>query len=176
MVCPRCITAVEQELQSHKLTIRSVELGKAEVAETIIDLTAIRKGLDALGFELLLTENEVMTGQVRTALLEAIDAPGVLGKPFKLSSYLESRLSAPYSKITRVFSAEQSETIEQYFIKLKIEKAKELISYGEQNVRAIAERLGYTSVQHLYSQFKETAGMGIREFKSDLSRNFLDDV
>ncbi|RYZ82505.1 MAG: helix-turn-helix domain-containing protein, partial [Moraxellaceae bacterium] len=68
--------------------------------------------------------------------------------------------------------------IEQYFILLKLEKVKELISYGELALNEIAWKLGYSSVQHLSSQFKRVLGVSTRAFKTTIlsGRKTIDQV
>ena len=56
-------------------------------------------------------------------------------------------------------------TIEKYFIAQKIERAKELIVYGELSLNEIADRLGYSSVAYLSSQFKSVTGLTPSYFK-----------
>ena len=57
-------------------------------------------------------------------------------------------------------------TIEHYMIKLKIEKAKELIEYDELNFTEIAYELGYKNLNHLSRQFKKIACLTMRNYKS----------
>ena len=47
----------------------------------------------------------------------------------------------------------------------KIEKTKELLMYDEQSLSEIAYHLGYSSTQHLSSQFKKLTGMTPSVFK-----------
>jgi AraC-like DNA-binding protein len=60
-------------------------------------------------------------------------------------------------------------TLEQYIIRQKIERAKELLFYDELNLSEIADRLGYSSVAHLSGQFKKITGLTPSEMKK--SRN-----
>ena len=57
-------------------------------------------------------------------------------------------------------------TLEQYFIHQKIEKVKELLIYNELTLTEISNRLGYRSVQHLSSQFRNITGYSPTAFKS----------
>jgi AraC-like DNA-binding protein len=67
--------------------------------------------------------------------------------------------------ITTLFSSVEGTTIEKYYIAQKIEKAKELLVYGELSLSEIAYRLGYSSVQHLSNQFKKVTGLTPSHFK-----------
>jgi AraC-like DNA-binding protein len=48
----------------------------------------------------------------------------------------------------------------------KIERVKELIMYDELNLTEIAEKLHYSSVAHLSTQFKKVTGLTLSFFKS----------
>lgn len=62
-------------------------------------------------------------------------------------------------------------TLEQYFILQKIEKVKELLLYNEFSLTEISQKLGYRSVQHLSSQFKNCTGFTPSEFKKLKKKN-----
>jgi AraC-like DNA-binding protein len=68
--------------------------------------------------------------------------------------------------------------LEQYIIRQKIERVKELMVYDELTLSQIAHQLGYSSVAHLSGQFKKVIGMNPTQFKGALShtRKGLDDI
>ena len=72
----------------------------------------------------------------------------------------------------------EDQTIEKYFIAQKIEKAKEMLTYGELNLSEIAYQLNYSSVAHLSAQFKKVTGITPSAYKaaSTDSRKTLDEV
>ena len=53
---------------------------------------------------------------------------------------------------------------------LRIEYAKELLSYDQKNINEIADMLGYSSPAHFSSQFKQETGMSPSQFKKDHMR------
>ncbi len=57
-------------------------------------------------------------------------------------------------------------TIEQYIILQRVERVKELLKYGELTLSEIGYKLGYSSVQHLSNQFKQTTGFTPTKFRS----------
>ena len=67
--------------------------------------------------------------------------------------------------LSNLFSEVEGTTIEQFFILQKIEKAKELLVYGELTLSQIASDLGYSSVAHLSNQFKKVTGLTPSHFK-----------
>ncbi|MDR8390467.1 AraC family transcriptional regulator [Aliifodinibius sp. S!AR15-10] len=69
-------------------------------------------------------------------------------------------------------------TIERYVIRLKIERVRELLSYGEMTLSEIAHQLNYRSVAHLSNQFKQITGMPVTDYKkaSNYFRQSLDEL
>ena len=61
--------------------------------------------------------------------------------------------------LQHIFKAETGKSIMQYFISLKIEKAKRLIAESEYSVAEISDMLGYDTPQYFSRQFKEFANM-----------------
>ena len=68
--------------------------------------------------------------------------------------------------MANLFSDTQGTTIEHYIIMHKIEKVKELIIYDELNLTEIADKLHYSGVAHLSSQFKKITGLTPSYFKT----------
>jgi AraC-like DNA-binding protein len=86
-------------------------------------------------------------------------------KRIKLSTYLSSRLHQEYTSLSKLFSDAEGRTIENFFIMHRIEKAKELLVYGQLSLSQIAFELDYSSVAHLSSQFKRVTGLTPSHFK-----------
>ena len=82
-----------------------------------------------------------------------------------LSEYLSERLNRDYQQLSRLFSSVEGKSIERYFILQKIERAKELIVYGEQSLSEIAYELEYSSQQHFSRLFKKETGLSPTHFK-----------
>ena len=77
-----------------------------------------------------------------------------------------------------MFSKKENITIEKYFIKLKIEKVKELIQLRQLTFSDIAYMLDYSSINHLSRQFKEIMGISMTDYKNseEWQRDFLDEI
>ncbi len=82
------------------------------------------------------------------------------------SDFLSGETGIPYQQLSKLFSTEEGITIEQYIIRQKIERIKELITYDEMNLSEIAYTVNYSSVAHLSSQFKKVVGMTPTSFKN----------
>ena len=64
-----------------------------------------------------------------------------------------------YTYLSSSFSAVEGRTIENFFIEQRIEKAKELLSYGQMTLSEIAYELDYSNTAYLSTQFKKITGI-----------------
>src|SRR5688500_9378097 len=83
------------------------------------------------------------------------------------STILSEELHYEYNYISNLFSSVEGITLEQYIIRQKIERAKELLFYDELTLSEIAHKLGYSSVAHLSGQFKKVTGFTPSELKKN---------
>jgi AraC family transcriptional regulator len=160
MVCPRCLMAVEAILHDSDISFHSLELGKVKLKEEISTkkLSLLASELSKLGFELLLEEKKGLTNNVKSFVIERLYSPR-LERNQKLSDLLSKSIGKDYSTISKVFSQTEGTTIEKYIIKQKIERVKELLSYGELSLSEIAFKLHYSSSSYLSNQFKAITGV-----------------
>lgn len=167
MVCDRCIKVLIDEIKGHKIELLEIELGRLRLDIEIEDETKILEGLlEKNGFSLIDSKDGLLVEQVKVELIKVLkNLPLELDK--KLSEYLGSKLGREYSKISKVFSVTEGITIEKYFIKLKIEKVKELIQGNEYNFTEMGQLLNYTNIHHLSRQFKNETGMSLSHYKSE---------
>ncbi len=172
MVCNRCIKVVEEEFGKLGLQIKNISLGEV-VVETPLNeemINKIRSVLIENGFELIEDQKIKIIERIKLLILELIrDVENIPGK-INLSDYLSKKLNSDYHYLSTLFSSIENITIEHYLILQKIERAKELLKYGELTLSEIAYRLGYSSVAHLSAQFKKVTGMNANQFKS-LTKN-----
>tara|TARA_B100001057_G_C22812878_1_gene936164 strand:- start:14 stop:595 length:582 start_codon:yes stop_codon:yes gene_type:complete len=181
MVCSRCLKVIKQELQELGVTVLSLELGRLLVEapkKTSSEIVnAVTTVLHANDFEIVQNEEEMLTERIKIILIEQLQELPLHIK-VKTSELLASRLHKDYKTLSRLFSANQQTTIEKYFIKLKIEKVKELIQLKQHSFSDIGYLLDYSSVNHLSRQFKEVVGMSMTDYKNTGSwkRNFYDEI
>lgn len=174
MVCPRCIKVVREELLKLGLTPVKIELGEAELEEKPEDvkLENLREVLRNEGFELIEDEKGKLIDAVKTEIISVIQK--YKNKDLEkliFSKHLSKIIGRDYSSLSSLFSKMEGITIEHFIIMQKIEKAKELLKYGELTLSEIAWELGYSSVQHLSRQFKQITGMTASEFKNNLTNS-----
>ncbi len=166
MVCPRCISSVEQILEKNNLQAKYVRLGEVELVNEpgAAKLEQFQADLKESGFELLDDQKSQLIEKVKNLLIQKVQTESI-DEHFSISKYIGNHIYKDYSSVSRLFSEVEGFTIEQFFILQKIEKTKELLAYGEQSLSQIAFELGYSSTQHLSSQFKKVTGMTPSQFK-----------
>lgn len=169
MVCDRCIRVVREELRKMKLDARSVVLGEVVVAGAARELPVeeIKSMLEHNGFELIEDRKAKTIEQMKLALIKYVrEDHEKSDRKFKFSEFLSKELGLDYHYLSTLFSSVENVTIEQFMILQRIERAKELLKYGELTLSEIAYKLGYSSVQHLSNQFKAITGFTPTKFRS----------
>jgi len=159
---------VEQILEKMKVPYRRVALGEVELVDEPDEkfLDEFRKNITPLGFELIEDRNSRVISKVKAAVLDLVRRSSAKDKKLKLSIYLSELLEKDYHSLSSLFSAVEGVTIEQFYILQKIEYVKELLAYDELSLSEIADKLQYSSVQHLSNQFKKVTGLTPSHFKS----------
>ncbi|KQM78236.1 AraC family transcriptional regulator [Pedobacter sp. Leaf216] len=179
MVCNRCKMVVKAELEQLGFTPLLVELGEVTLAYCISaeDKSKIGQNLSRFGFELLEDKKMQVAEQIKTTIINLVH---YTKEPLKinLSVYLSEQLKMEYNTLSTAFSEVENQTIEKYFIAQKVEKAKEMLTYGELTLSEIAYQLNYSSVAHLSAQFKKVTGITPSVYKGNStdSRKTLDEV
>ena len=180
MCCQRCIEAVTAELTKSGLNVVSVKLGEASF-ETSKDIAQknIESALNKRGFILIKDEEEILIESIKTAILDVIHHLSEMdGKGFSLSKCLEEKTKMPYRHLLEIFKKKKGITIQKYFILQKIEKVKDLVENSAMQFSEIADLMGYKSLQHLSSQFKNINRMTMQQYqKSQVKkRTFIDKI
>ena len=168
MVCHRCILAVDNALRTLGLHPLSVELGIAVTAEELTpDLRLrVKETLETLEFELIDDRRMQTVQQMKDLIVSLVHQPTDAPLQTNLSDYLAHALSKDYGTLSKLFSEATGTTVEKYVIAQKIERAKELLTYGELTLNEIADRLSYSSTAYLSAQFKSVTGMTPSQFKN----------
>lgn len=167
MVCQRCKQAVENELKKLKLHPLKIELGEAIIKEDDISKEIIQQlavNLQQSGFELLDNKKQKLIEQIKTFIIKEIHYNDEHASK-NYSDLIAGNLHHDYSYLSKLFSETEGITIEQYIIRQKIEKVKEMLTYDEKSLNEIALDLGYSSTAHLSSQFKKITGLTPTAFK-----------
>jgi len=160
MESDRCIAMVKNELNKLGLHYKSVILGEVELKENISreKLQLIDIALRNAGLELMDDKRIRLIEKIKAVINQLIYLSDDLPK-LNFSDYISKKVNYDYAYLSNLFSGVQGVTIEKYIITQKIERAKELLVYGELSLSDIAFRLHYSSVAHLSNQFKKVTGL-----------------
>lgn len=178
MVCDRCIKSVEKIFKIHSVTTMKVLLGEVHVEMVVPEmmLNEIEKALKVEGFELIDADTPILVVKIKSSLIDLFNQ-NEISEDFKLSTFLTDKFPYDYSHLSRVFSHHEKDTIEHYMIRLRIEKAKELLTYKNHNVSEVAYKLGYASAAHFSRQFKKIVGVSPSIYQNNPSNRIsLEDL
>lgn len=179
MVCQRCVSAVSELFEKLQIPVQRIELGGVWTENSLSSEQKSRLAgeLKKLGFELLEDQSAKIISQIKDLIIEQIQYNDSK-RTENFSTLIAQSLHHDYSYLSRLFSTVEGITIEKFITKQKIEKVKELISYGELSFSEISDLMEYSSVAYLSSQFKKETGMTPSEFKklNSKPRTFLDKV
>lgn len=166
MVCGRCISAVQAIFNESGIPLKSIMLGEAETESEVSEkeMQLLEQQLEDTGFERIKDSARQQTEKIKNLIIAQISGLDI-AENFLLSEFLSSSFHKDYSTLSKTFSQNENITLEQFFILQKIEKVKELLLYNEFTLTEIAGKLGYKSVQHLSSQFRNSTGFTPTEFK-----------
>ena len=167
MVSIRCKMLVKAELTKLGLHYVNVDLGVVEIMEQISNQQQdqLKKALLKSGLELMDDKKAILIEKINSVIIEMVHYSDELPRT-NFSDYLSEKLNYDYTYLANIFSETKGITIEQFIIRHKIERAKELIIYDELNISEIARKLHYSSVAHLSQQFKKITGLTPSFFKS----------
>jgi AraC-like DNA-binding protein len=143
-----------------------VELGEAEIAETLSEeeLIQLNAALLNFGLELLKNKKSILVEKIKTVIIEMIHFSEELPKT-KFSIYLSEKLHYDYTYLSNLFSAVKGTIIERFIISHKIERVKQMLVYSELTLSEIACRLHFSNVSHLSQQSKNLTGLAPSRFR-----------
>lgn len=181
MVCSRCIMAVEQVLKDNEILFEQVTFGEVTLTSALTQdkQERLHKALQKLGFELIDDQGMALVEKIKSIVIKkARNEIEPKYEKWKLSALLVEELKQEYTYLSSFFSSLEGRTIENYFIEQRIEKAKELLVYGQLTLSEIAHQLNYSSVAHLSAQFKKVTGLTPSFFKQmgNQKRKALDKI
>lgn len=167
MVCPRCIKVLKDEFEKLEIRVLHIELGQVTLGAPLHpkQLQVVKEMLEENGFQLIDDKKSQLIDSIKTLVIAKIHHVNQVGPSLNSSDYISREMGYDYSYLSNLFSSVEGITIEKYIILQKIEKVKELLVYDELSLNEIAYQLGYSSVQHLSSQFKKTTGLTPSHFK-----------
>ncbi|MDB5004640.1 MAG: AraC family transcriptional regulator [Mucilaginibacter sp.] len=167
MVCRRCIMAVQKVFTDAGYEVQDIALGEVVTTQSLNDnnIEQLDKDLKKLGFEIIDNRKSRIIEKIKNLIINLVH---YTEEPLNIniSEYLTREMNYEYNYLSNLFSEVEGNTIEKYFINLKIEKIKELLIYDELTLSEIAFKLGYSSVAYLSTQFKKITGLTPGYFKA----------
>ena len=184
MVCPRCETVIQLELETLGAKVITIQAGYALVdVPTSVDQDLIAQKLHCHGFALLDDPEQKLLEQIKTATLDYLyhQQHAALNRETAsaMSDFLAHAIGRSYSHLSKLFSTHEGRTLEQYYIHLRIARVKALLDDGELNVSEIAHTLGYSSGHYLSAQFKKVTGRSVSDYRKNsegMERNYLNEL
>lgn len=175
MVCIRCRMIVSSLLENLGIDYRNLILGEVELINHISQeqLDSLDIALRKYGLELIIDQRAKIIEKVKSIIIEQIHYSEEELK-INFSDLLSKQLNYSYKYLSNLFSEMHGATIENFIIKQKIERVKELLVYDELNLSEIAWKLNYSSVQHLSNQFKKVTGLTPTFFKNMKNKRRID--
>jgi AraC-like DNA-binding protein len=131
--------------------------------------TGFRRRTSILCYKLLL-ELEENLEQINTPdlLLRAVDLmEHHISQQLSLKKIAQALHSAPTS-LNRVFQQHFNISPINYFINLKMEAAKSLLTNTNMQIQEVAQNTGYSNSLYFSSEFKKRIGMSPREFRKNI--------
>lgn len=166
MVSLRCRKLVQEELDNLGLEYITVILGMVILRKEITSeqRSLLKENLLCSGLDLLDDKKSILIERIKNVIIEMLhNADGL--PVINYSSYISKKIGRDYTYLANMFSQAKGMTIQHFIINHKIEKVKELLSYGELNLTEISYKLNYSSVAHLSGQFKKVTGFTPGFFK-----------
>ena len=174
---------VQTELLNLGLHPLDVQMGVVRLGEEGLDedqLRDLNTHLNTFGFELLDNSRTRLIDQIKNLIIERIYRSDDPEQKVNWSKLISDQVFHEYNYLSTLFSSVEGITIEQYIIRQKIERVKELLFYDELNLGEIADKLGYSSIAHLSAQFKKITGQTPSQFKKtrpiDKKRKSIDAI
>lgn len=178
MACESCKVLVKEELKKIGKQPEKVDLGEAVIKGKLNakEKKQFESGIKKAGLVLTDSKEGVLSDNIKAAITEYVDTASK--QKTKLSAFISRKLNYDYPYLSSYFSNMQASTIEQFMINLKIERAKEMLVLDDSTLTEIADKLGYSSVAHLSSQFKKVAGLSASHFKKlrNIRRKTIQDL
>ncbi len=164
MVCPQCIKTVASIFQELGQTHAEVGLGYVENVG-ISSFNLLDHKLEAEGYERLIDKEAILAGSIKNLLIGLISKDDQNIYKQNISFILTEKLGKPHPELAASFQKHNDQSIKAYWQALRLEKAKEWLSYGELAITEIAKRSGYNSLQAFSKAFKSKEGNSPSEFR-----------
>jgi AraC-like DNA-binding protein len=165
MVCPCCELQLRRVLEEQGLKPEHIKNGELTLAEYASprQLALLDQALRATDLGLLEESENSIVEKVKGLLNTLVNTDNSSLK-INVSHYLSKKLGYNYSYLSSLFSQSEGQTIRDYGIILRIERAKRMLCIEKMDLPEISVQLRYSSISHLATQFKKITGMTTSEY------------
>ena len=166
-----CKAILKEQLECFAIPYQSISVSEVELGEEISaeQLLKLSEGLKKYGIEIIDDLKNALIQKTKDVIVQMVfeeeNLPAV-----KISSYISERVNYSYGYISALFSEMTYSSIENFIILQKIERAKQMILVEGLTLTEISDRLNYSSVAHLSSQFKKTTGLTPSSFQAIIKK------
>jgi AraC family transcriptional regulator len=160
--CPPELYAVLAQLN---IELIGIKLGFATIVKPIdLKIEVLEYQLEKQGFCVVNGSQGQLVEKVKHLVFLMFKDDQFQKSRLNVSHYIAAQTNKSYAHISRIFSKHEGMTLERFIIEQRIDHAKQLLLGRCLTLAEIATRLGYSSVQHLSSQFHEISGMTVRMY------------
>jgi len=166
MVCDRCKTTVESELNKIGIQYDTVDIGEVSTKEKISSeqLLQLSAAMLKCGFELIDNRRNELIEKLKNSI---IDLKHYSDEDLKIgfTEYVSLMVDDNFISLNKLFAEIKGMTIEKFVIRQKIEKIKEMLVYEDTHIDQIALKMHYSNSAALSSQFKRETGLSPSHFR-----------
>lgn len=168
MICDCCLNMVRILFESNQVIVEKLVPGEAEVLYNpeLTSLDALDLLLQEYGMGIIKSRDEQIVDDIRNAVIDLVHRMNNVNSIVRKSEYLVEKTGMSYQALSKIFSRNQSMTLEKFIILNKIERIKELIDQGEFSLSEIAYMMDYSSVAYLSAQFRKYTGYSVSDYKA----------
>jgi AraC-like DNA-binding protein len=160
MVCNRCKTIVEAEIDKIGFPYKNVEIGMVDTGKEITPLqrSNFDSALKKHGFELIDHRNNELIEKLKKSITD-LELFSDEDLKTSFTDYISLNVDDNFISLNKLFFEIEGFTIEKYILMHKIARVKELLVYDELTLAEIASRLHYSSTAKLSAQFRRVTGL-----------------
>ena len=165
-----CKKVLENQFGKLGTRYKMQNFGEIEFFEPLSKETQklVAKELGDFGIEIIENQKTALVQKIKDTIVEMVFSETSIN--VKSSIYLSEKLNHSYGYISNVFSEVTYSSIENFIILQKIEYAKQLLVISQLSLTEIANKLSYSSVAHLSTQFKNTTGITPTQFQKIIQK------
>lgn len=165
-----CKKVLEEQLDTLEVKYKMQTFGEIELRDKLSKekQEIVKNKLAEYGIEIIENQKTALVQKIKDAINEMVFSTETV--QVKASVYLADKLGHSYGYISNIFSQVTYTSIETFIIIQRIEYAKQLLILEKLSLTDIADRLNYSSVAHLSTQFKNTTGMTPSQFQKIIAK------